>query len=192
MRLQFLGLVVLACLSSVLHAQPGARLRYDVYGGYSFLSNSFNGIHGSHQPLNGWDASLAFPPWRSLRFKIDTYAYRGTNLGAPQHGLFILGGGEYGRQVGRERVFAEAFVGDVGLNRDWGPQKAPGGTAAIAMLVGGGLDTPISRHFAYRVTGGFQYVYTAFLGPPPIFLASHVDALPTYFARISTGLVWRF
>jgi hypothetical protein len=99
---RLVSLIALLCLSSALHAQSEARARYQIYGGYSFLSNTMNGVPGSRQPLNGWEAAVAFPSWRSLRFKIDTYAYRGTNLGAPQHPLFIMGGGQYTWRIRRE------------------------------------------------------------------------------------------
>jgi hypothetical protein len=184
------SLIVLLCLSSVLHAQKEASARYQVYGGYSFLSNSFNGVAGSHQPLNGWDASLAFPSWRNLRFKIDVFGYRGTNLGAQQHSYFIMGGGQYNWRVGKESVFVEALMGDGGLNRNWGANGTPGETASFSTLVGGGLDTPLTRHIAYRVDGGFQYAYFALAGQH--YAPYRIPGLPTYFGRISSGLVWQF
>ena len=197
---RFFPLLFLFCLWSVLHAQSNlhektpsqATERYQLYGGYTLLSNSFNGVPGSHQPLNGWDAAMAFQPWHHLRFKLDTYAYSGSNLGAPQKGLFILAGGQYGRRLGRESVFVEGLMGVVGLNKDWGAQKTPGESAAFATLVGGGVDTPLARHFAYRLDGGFQYAYTALQGPQPNIIPYRISGLPTYFGRVSTGLVWLF
>ncbi len=193
MRSGFFSLIALICVSTLAYAQSEhAPPKHELYGGYTYLSNSLNGFPGSRQSLNGWDASLAFEPWHSLRFKIDTYAYRGTNLGAPQQAWFILGGGQYGRRFGREGVFIEGLVGDAALNRDWGPQKQLGGTATFAALVGGGVDTPIGRRFAYRVTGGFQYAYASLLGPGPAFIPYRPAGLPAYFGRISTGVVWKF
>jgi hypothetical protein len=147
-------------------------------------------VPGSHQPLNGWDASVAFPSWHDLRFKIDVYAYRGTNLGAPQQPFFIMGGGQYSRRFGRESVFVEGLMGDGGLNRNWGAGGTTGETASFAALVGGGLDTPLTRHIAFRVDGGFQYSYFALAGQ---YSAPYrIPGLPTDFARISSGLVWQF
>jgi len=88
----------------------GGPRTLQIYGGYTFLSNTINGVPGSRQPLNGWDAAVAFPAWHNLRFKIDTYAYRGTNLGAPQHPFFIMGGGQYTWRVRRESVFVEGLL----------------------------------------------------------------------------------
>ncbi len=99
--------IAILCLASFLHAQSEVPARYQIYGGYTFLSNSFNGVPGSHQPLNGWDASIAFASWHGLRFKLDTFGYNGTNLGAPQHAFFILAGGQYTWRVRRESIFGE-------------------------------------------------------------------------------------
>jgi hypothetical protein len=184
------SLIALLCLSSALYAQSEARVRYQVYGGYTFLSNSFNGVAGSRQPLNGWDAAVAFPSWRGLRFKVDTFAYRGTNLGAPQHAIFFMGGGQYTWRIGRESVYVQGLMGDGGLNKDWGANKTTGETASFSTLAGGGLDTPVTRHLAFRVDGGFQY--TNFVLQAPDLYPYVIPGLPNYFGRISSGLVWHF
>ena len=66
--LQPMGLL---CLSSVLDARSITAARTRIYGGYSFLSNSIYGVTGSHQPLNGWDASLVILNRHGLQFKAD-------------------------------------------------------------------------------------------------------------------------
>jgi hypothetical protein len=187
---RFFSLIALLCLTPALHAQWEVQSRYQVYGGYSFLSNSINGVAGSRQPLNGWDASMAFPAWHDLRFKIDAFGYRGTNLGAPQHPYFILGGGQYNWRFRKESVFVEGLIGDGGVNRNWGANGIPGETASFSALVGGGLDTPLTRHIAYRVGGDFQYAYFSLAGQ---YSAPYrIPGLPTYFGRISSGLLWQF
>src|ERR1700759_574031 len=120
MRFCLLFLIVLICLPTNLRAQTEAKARYQIYGGYSWLSNTMNGFPGARQSLNGWDASVAFPSWHSLRFKIDAYGDHGTNLNAPQHALFVLAGAEYSHRIKRETLFAEGLMGDAALNRDWG------------------------------------------------------------------------
>jgi hypothetical protein len=185
-------LIALLCLSSALCAQTEARERYQVYGGYTFLSNSFNGVPGSRQPLNGWDASLAIPPWHHLRFKVETFAYRGTNLGSAQDALFIMGGGEYSRRIGRETVFAEGLGGDGSLNRFWGAHDTPGATASFSAILGGGLDTRVTKRLAFRAGGDFQYANFALINNLKNLIPYRIPGLPNYFGRISTGFVWKF
>jgi len=188
---RILAVIVLLCVSTALHAQSEAPARYQVYGGYSYFSNSFNGVPGSRQPLNGWDASLAFFSWKGLRFKLDTSAYRGTNLGAPQHPLFIMGGGQYTWRIRRESVFAEALLGEAGLNSNWGANQTTGYTASISTFAGGGLDTPLSRHISFRASGGLQYAYFN-LGGPHIAIPYRLPGMPSKFGRVSSGFVWQF
>jgi hypothetical protein len=162
----------------------------ELSSGFSYLSNSFNGVPNSRQPLLGWNASIAFPAWHNLRFKIDVSDYTGENLGAEQRGYFIMGGGQYERRLGRERVFAQALVGDGGLNRNWGAGGALGGTASFAELLGGGVDTPVNKHFAIRFEGGVQHTTFALIQSESNPVPYRIPGLPTYFGRISAGLVW--
>jgi hypothetical protein len=191
MPTRLFSLIALLCLSSVLHAQSEAPARYQIYGGYAFLSNSLNGVPGSHHPLHGFDGSLAFPSWHGLRFKVDASAYRGTSLGAPQHPYFILGGGQYSKRLGRESVFVEGLGGVGGANKNWPANNAIGQTASFEALLGGGLDTPLTRHITFRVSGGYQYSYFA-LDHPLSLVPYRIPGLPTNFGRISSGLVWQF
>jgi hypothetical protein len=191
MPFRILPVIALLCILTALHAQSGAPARHQLYGGYSFFSNSINGVPGSRQPLNGWDASMAFFSWHNLRFKIDVSAYRGTNLGAPQHPLFLMGGGQYSRRIGKESVFAEAMLGEAGMNSNWGANQQIGYTASITTFAGGGLDTPLSRHFKFRVSGGLQYAYFN-LGGPHIINPYRAPGLPSNFGRVTSGLVWQF
>lgn len=193
MHSRLLLLIAILIFSPLAYAQSEQPARYQLYGGYTMLSNSFNGVPGNRQPLNGWDASMAFAPWHNLRFKIDTYRYSGTNIGAPQNALFIMGGGQYTWRVRRESIFIEGLAGDGGINRNWGPNATSGETASFATLIGGGLDTPLSRRFAFRVSGGFQYSYFALQGTNGQYPVPYlIPGLPTYFGRLSTGIVWGF
>jgi hypothetical protein len=184
------SLIALLCLSSALCAQTEAPPRYQIYGGYTFLSNSLNGVTGSHHSLNGYEGSVGFPSWHRLRFKIDAAGYVGTNLGAPQHPYFIIGGGQYTWRIRREFVFGEALAGTGGANKTWPANGAMGQTASFVSLVGGGLDTPLTHRVAVRVSGGYQYSYFA-LNTRNL-VPYRIPGLPTNFGRISGGLVWNF
>jgi hypothetical protein len=190
-------LIALLCLSPSIQAQSEppasykeAPTRYQIYGGYAFLSNSLNGVPGYVQGLNGFDAGFAIPPWHNLRFKVDFSAYRGTNLGAPQHPYFILGGGQYDIHLRRETVFVEGLMGTGGANKTWPANGAQGQTASFAAVVGGGLDSRISRRIAFRVGGDFQYSY--FLLSTKYSVPYRIPGLPSGFGRIASGIVWQF
>jgi hypothetical protein len=193
MLVRFSPLTLLLCLSTALFCQQEAPAHFEIYGGYSFLSNSFNGVPGARQPLNGWDASISLSSWHGIRFKAETFGYSGTNIGAPQSPLFIMGGGQYSHRIRRESIFVEGLAGDVGMNRNWGANQSPGETASFATLLGGGLDSPLSRHISVRVSAGYIYENIALQGPLAGGLVPYrIPGLPNYFARISTGVVWRF
>jgi len=190
MRARLLTLFALCFYSVVLAAQVGPSANYQIFGGFTSLSNSFNGVPGSRQPLFGWQASAAFAAWHHLRPKLDYSAFRGSNLGAPQHAFSIMVGGEYEHDLGRERLFAEALFGDVGLNQNWGANGIPGGTASFSTFFGGGADTPVSKSFAIRFEGGYQYTNFALYQSLAYKIPYRIPGLPSNFARFSTGLVW--
>ena len=188
--------IPLCCFSAGAAAQQAAP-PIQVYGGYSWLSNSFNGVPGSQKALNGWNSGVAFQPWHHLRFKMDYSMYRGTNAGAPQHGFFILGGGQYEATFHRERFYAEALAGEGGLNGTWFKADATGyrngntgSTASLTEFLGGGIDTPIGAHAAIRVEGGVQHSDFVPVEVFPNSLPLHLAGLPNYFGRFSVGMVW--
>ena len=189
-RRRFMTLLVLLLAALTSSAQSTDSSSYQISGGFSYLSNTINGVPDARQPLLGWDASLATSAWRNLRFKIDYSGYLGKNLGAPQHPYFILAGGQYDHHIGKENLFAEALFGDAGLNGNWPPNQVPGSSASFATLLGGGVDTPVSRHLAIRFEGGYQHtnfaLYKALNDKYPYQLPGY----PKNFARISAGLVW--
>jgi hypothetical protein len=194
MSSRLLGCLALLVFATGLHAQTDVSKRYQLYGGYNFLSNSINGVSGSQQPLNGYEVALAIPPWHDLRFKLNAFQYLGTNLGAPEHPYFVMGGGQYGKSFGKEAAFVEAMAGEGNVNADWGANKSIGNTASFSAILGGGLDTPLSPRFAFRVQGDFQYAYfkQEATRNPGTGVPTYVPGLPNSFGRISTGLVWRF
>jgi Lipid A 3-O-deacylase (PagL) len=189
MRPRCLTLALFFC-PLVLAAQSVGAPPYQIYAGYSLLSNSFNAVSGPRQPLNGWDAAMAFPAWHGLRFKLDVANYSGSNLAADQHAVSITAGGQYEWRIHREILFTEALLGDIRLNRYWGPNGIPGETASFTTLLGGGIDTPISRHFAFRVKGDFRYANFDLVKSLNNQIPYSIPGLPKTFASLSTGIVW--
>jgi hypothetical protein len=171
---------------------------FQIYGGYSWLSNSFNGVKGPAQPLNGMNAGIAFPEWRHLRIQLDYSLYRGSNLGDPQHAFFILSGGQYGGTFHRERFYAEALAGEGSLNGTWfstanaGFRNGNTGTiASFAEFLGGAIDTAIGQHTAFRVEGGVQHSNFDPITPAnEKGVPYHLAGIPDYFGRLSASIVW--
>lgn len=182
--------VAVVALFSSANSSAQQQPAYEISAGFSSLTNSYNGLPSARQPLFGWNSSVAFPAWHNLRFKLDVSGYNGTNLDASQNSLFILAGGQYEHSIGRERIFGEALFGDGRINRTWGPNGQRGNTATFAIVLGGGVDTPISPHLALRLEGGLQQTNLAVLSPPPASEPYEIAGLPNYFGRFSTGLVY--
>ena len=175
-----------------VHQSDGAE-HYQLYGGYSYQSNTFNGVPGHRQSLNGWEASLAFPKmWHELRFKLDTTQYRGNNYGAPQNAYYILGGFQYSHKFGHETLYGEVLAGDIGINQNWGPNAHVGGTASFTTLMGGGVDTPINRRFAIRVGGDWVWENYALIVATNNTTPYRIPGLPNFFGKVNAGVVWKF
>jgi len=201
-KLHLLFLAVTCPSMHVSAAEPPRQPPpFQIYIGYTRLSNSFNGVPGSHQPLDGMYAGVAFPEWHHLRIKVDYSQYRGSNLGAPQNGFFLMSGGQYGGTFHRERFYVEALVGEGALNGRWFKSDSTGYLngntgmlASFTEFIGGGIDTPISRHAAFRVEGGMQHSNFDPVNPmgngASGAAAYHLDGIPNYFGRISAGVVW--
>lgn len=185
-------LIAVACLPIVLCAQNEKPAHYQLFGGYTFLSNSPNGLQGEHQPLNGWDTSIEFPPWNNLRFKMEYSEYIGTNLGASQKPFYIMAGGQYSQRLGKESVYVEGLFGNVGINRYWGPNQLTGDTASFATFFGGGVDTPINRRFAFRVGGDYVWSNLSLIQSVSYAAPYTYPGLPRYFGRVNSGIVWKF
>jgi hypothetical protein len=128
---------------------------------------------------------------------MDYSMYRGVNLGDPQHAFAIMGGGQYEVNFHRERFYAVALAGEAGMNGTWfkpdnGHYKN-GNTGEIASFegfLGGGADTPIASHAAFRIEGGVQHSNFNPITELPTGRPYHLDGIPNYFGRISAGIVW--
>ncbi len=87
-------------------------------------------------------------------------------------------------------MFGEGLIGDGGINRYWGPNASPGETAPRSRgSAGGGLDTRLARHLAFRMEGGYQYSYFILINNLQEINPVHLPGLPTNFLRLSSGLV---
>jgi hypothetical protein len=185
-----LTLAALVLLPPGLVAQSGPSSPIQVYGGFNYLSNSFNGLPGEHHGLTGWDAGTTLPWHHHLRAVIDFSRVTGTNQGSQQQGTFYMGGGQYEVHFHREGLFVKGLAGVVGLNRYWGPGGTLSGTASFTEFLGGGLDTPLTHGFALRAEGGWQHTNLALIQSLKDPVPYHLAGLPQNFGRISAGVVW--
>ena len=183
--------LLILCLPLWVGEAQTATAPYQLSGSFNALSNSFNGVPGSRQPLLGWDAGAAFPAWHNLRFVFDYIDFQGKNLGSPQHGHFPTAGGQYSHRLGRESIFGKMLFGEGWLNKNWAANGAIGTLASFTMYAGGGIDTPLDGHFSLRVEGGMQYTNFALeTSTTSLFPYYRIPGLPSNFARFSMGLVW--
>jgi hypothetical protein len=183
-------------LAQNVDAGAASHNRYELFGGYSFLSNSFARRSGdtSLAPLNGWDAGVAFRawhdldpnrPWHRFGIKTEVSGYYGTSLNSPQQPIFLLVGPQYTWPLGKNSLFAEGQVGFGHLNNKWNPFNGGATGNSFVAFMGAGFDHPIASRLAFRVEGGMLYTNFSFPNNESL-------GFPNYFARISTGLVWHF
>jgi len=112
--------------------------RYQIYGAIRSLQH-INGVPGSRQPLTD-GCRVAFP-LHSLRFKLDTYAYRGPTS-ARRNTPFIMA---WAYTCASEGIrICGGIVGEAGLNNNWGRTRQSVIRPRFQPMRGG-LDTPLRR-----------------------------------------------
>jgi hypothetical protein len=181
--------LLMCALPSLLMAQavrehdPDARC--EVFGEYSRTSDSVTEHDSYPQPsfaLNGFETGATLRVWRGLSIKGAVSRYTGSNIGAESQ-IFGVAGGQYAVRFGPESIFVEGLFGTGRVNA---PAFYSGkGTTASTSVFGGGLDTRIVRHLAFRVEGSL--LHATFVPT-----SDQIHGIPTSFGRFSTGLVVRF
>jgi hypothetical protein len=193
------GFLVLAALlltvvctprSLIAQIEPGSHDsgRNEMNAGYTYLSNSFNNYASfSGGGLSGWEAGASFPLIHGFAVKAEALGFYGNSLGDSQVAHFVLAGGQYRRRFGKESVFVHGLAG-IGHINDAALAlggEGPSSNFSLAADVGAGLDTPFARRLAWRVAGSMlRSNFTA--------ASDQIHGLPNLFARLSTGIVWRF
>lgn len=191
--LPLFALVVVPSITAQTEAVAKAAGTTEIYGGYSLLSNSFNshsyasGTNFRGPVLNGWAAAVNFPSRGRLGIKVEGLGFYGTSLGDPTHANFFLAGGQYSKGFGRESAYVHLLAG-LGHINDQALTlggEGPSSNISVAADGGGGIDTPLSRHIAWRVEGALLFAhFTA--------ASNQIQGSPNYFGRFSTGMVLRF
>lgn len=182
-------LLVLLFCSHLLTAEDKPRdWRNEIYAGYSYLSSSFNAYSTfTGGGMNGWDAAFSSRLKGGLGIKVAAIGYYSTNNDAKEIEHSILVGPQYSKHFGKESAFVHGLVGLGFINSGAIPfdNSGPSSNATLAALAGGGLDSPISKRLAWRIEG--DYLRTQFNSS-----SDQIHGLHGNFARVSTGLVFRF
>lgn len=190
-------------LSMCAAAQDAPKV--EVFTGYSFnrvafpLSSNFD-IGNGHGNLQGWDVSAAVNPLRWVGLEADFAGYYGTatgstlfkppdcvlctsEFGATVHHVYtFMAGPRIFQRDGKLTLFAHALFGGARTNADellfFGVSNPPQISTAFAMVLGGGIDVQLSRHFALRAQ--------------PDYLRTQVLGKQMNNFRVSAGPVFRF
>jgi hypothetical protein len=182
----------LPCWVSVSAQVDTARrvaTRSSIYGGYSWLSNSFNNHSSasSANGMNGWTADVGVPLTRLVNLKVEGLGFYNTNYGDPERAHFFLAGPGLEHRFSGKVLFVQGLVGIGHLNSTamaLGGEPA-GKTNSFAADVDAGIDFPIVPTIAWRVEGGLvNSHFTA--------TSNQIHGVPTWFGRVSTGIVFRF
>ena len=199
---------VLFSLAVFAQEQQTSAPRATIFGGYSYLRNSSNGLSGNG--FNGWDGQGTFNFTRYLGVTADfTGDYRtlastsllpGVSASANQHVYTYLFGPTVTGNFGRSAVFAHALFGQahsglgagVSLPIIGGISTGVTSASAFAMEFGGGVDIGVTRHFAIRAAQ-VDYLRTNFTSTDALStgLSSSLNNRQNSF-RYSGGIVFRF
>lgn len=185
-------LVAVLLCSACCQAQEGALKAANnitVYGGYSWLSNSFNNhsSYSSGSGMNGWNADVGLPVFRHFDLKLEGLGFYNNNLGIATHAHFFLAGPTLCHRLGKNTLFVQGLGGLGHIN---GEAMALGGdpagrTNSFSADLGGGMDFHVAPRIAWRVEGGT--LFSAFSSA-----SDQIHGLPRWFGRVSTGIVARF
>ena len=186
------SLIVLAPLALAAQEQPKAT----IFGGYSYLRNGNNdNTLGGSNSLNGWEGQATYNFTRYLGVTADINGnYRtvasfsflpGVSASANQRLYNFLFGPTVTANMGPISVFGHALFGEahsslgagVNLPIIGGLSQGLTSANAFAMAFGGGVDIPVSRHFAIRAAQ-LDFLRTQF---------SSLDALSMGLANSSNG-----
>jgi hypothetical protein len=205
----FISIVVFlpSLAAQVGGARPAGReieTRATIFGGYSYIRNSNNG-------LGGWEGQGTYNFTRNLGITADLsgatitplgFSVLGFSAGTYQRSNYYLFGPTVTANLGRSSVFAHALFGEarsslsagVGFPIIGGISTGLTSSNAFAMAFGGGIDFGLTRHIAMRAVQ-VDYLRTQF---------NAADALTTGLFnnnlannrqnnfRYSTGIVFRF
>ena len=185
-------LVLVSLCGGQAKAQADAQTKsadtVTIYGGYSYIANSFNNhsTFSSGSGMNGWDADVTLPAFRRWNLKVEGLGFYDDNLGDAEHALFFLAGPVLKHKLRKDTLFAQGLAGYGHINAaalSLGGEGANTNTFAADMDAG--FDIPVAPRIAWRLEGGV--LYSAFSAQ-----SNQISGLPRWFPRFTTGVVMHF
>jgi len=183
-----LGLLWLSCVCvNLLHAQSSGD-RYEIFGGYSLVTNDFTGIQFDNQRhlMNGWSTAFTYKPVPLFGITADVSGYRVSSSNSlSAHSLNFLFGPTLSLPLSRVTPFAHILFGPVHVSYPNGCRQCSG-TSAFSYALGGGADFFFTKHVGLR--GQVDFFHNGISS-----LDNQLDSLyHQNTARITTGLALRF
>jgi hypothetical protein len=164
-----LGTLLFVCIAC------GQKIRrFEVFGGYSYVSVNAVGILSNRQSANGWESSVSGNFNRHFAVEGDVSAYHQTylvtdfqlpsfpSLNVQFHDYSFMAG----PRINFRPIFVHALFGDDHLGGSFTGGSVSENTFAAAL--GGGVRWPLSPYWAIR--GSADYVLTrhSFFGEPSL------------------------
>jgi len=153
----------------------------DLFGGYSYLNASTEGLANKHVSLNGWNAAGTFYLNHWFGIASDFSGHYGTpsigGTGVTTHVHNFLFGPQFSYRHGPLTPFAHALFGESRVSAEAGGIKVT--DSDFGMALGGGIDVKLHPRMSWRMIEA-DYLRTQFFNNSQ----NH--------ARISTGLVFHF
>lgn len=174
------GLAILLSLPMVAQDVPKA----EIFGGYSFLSASNKNLK-DRQSLNGWEAALSVNLSKLFALECDaTGHYKGVSILGVSTTVtdYTFTGGP---RINFKPVFAHLLIGGDRIGA-----SAFGFTAShtgLAVAAGGGVEYPVSSHWAARVSADYVWLRHN------VTIPNIIDTTQTFNnVRVSAGVVYSF
>lgn len=194
-----LGAVIsVLLLGSLAMGQADGRpsKRFELFGGFSWISQDISLTNPNGTGPIGWNASITFPQPHSLGVVVDvsgfypSYSFGcGSSCSESAKIHSFLAGPQISASHGRVRPFARFLIGDTYMNATYGN----GGSLqtftshnSFTFGAGGGVDVNLNHRLAWRAQ--VDWLHNGFMTS---------DNQRTYqehhnAARLSTGIVIRF
>lgn len=183
-----LRVLLLCAVLFSIQSSAQEQSRVELFGGYSRTNYSVFGLYSGpwiSAPMNGWEASAAFPVHPHLAAEADFVGgYSPTNHYSLRT---YMGGLRVSTNIARITLYAHGLLGGLTFNSGGLTNTA----TTFAIVLGGGADCWFSRHIGARP---IQFDYLRNNNPAAVLGFEHAPDTsgPGNRFRIATGIMFRF